>query len=346
MSPPDGNSSFEALKIETEGKGLSDSEKIKKSEERIDQALKYDKRQNIEGCPHAGKIKDEEDEFNCIERTEKAKELAITLANDIDKSDAELPKDKEGQEKGKMVGVLICIDKVGNTVVLQAYSGYWEAQNDDKWCPSIKKSYKKDLKESRDAIKKAAKTLDDAEYKNDNLDSYIKRKYYNKGRLLKEGLSEQDRQKIITDMEKERQNTELAFNDALSQYEKAIEKHKQIEDEAQKPLMLSDSNNNKKTLQAASISEESAAHQQTGICAAPKMLAHAAAMGYTPVALAEAWVGPNSDYQGGTRKQGEEQDSCPQCQSILGHMLNGRSGEQGQLAKTKEMLQKKRKTNE
>jgi hypothetical protein len=65
---------------------------------------------------------------------------------------------------------------------------------------------------------------------------------------------------------------------------------------------------------------------RTGNCAAPKMIAEAQARGWTPVAVAEIWIGKNlgtqTDFVRGM-PAGTYVPSCECCRAILGHVLCG-----------------------
>jgi hypothetical protein len=63
---------------------------------------------------------------------------------------------------------------------------------------------------------------------------------------------------------------------------------------------------------------------QTGFCAAPKLLAEAHSRGWTPVALAECWIGKPA----GTREDAKLAESCDCCRSFIGFALCGLSQRQ------------------
>jgi len=72
-----------------------------------------------------------------------------------------------------------------------------------------------------------------------------------------------------------------------------------------------------------------ALHGKTGWCAAPKLLAEAKRLGYTPVSMTEFWMGRAAGFA-----EGQMISSCAHCQSFVGFALCGLEQQQRTLAQS------------
>ncbi len=266
-------------------------------------------------------------------------------------------------EKGNMLGVLICVDDVGNTHVLRAFSGFIDDSGiadapgyspsiapgeraaadearrrlDDEVLPEIA-ALKQQLQAQTQAIKQDK--LQDADLSGNSA------KISAVGR--DKTLDKDDKALALRALRAEREQFEAPYAERTRQVvqpvadritaleQQADQQRAAIEEPMHGGRLLTNFKNETQTQRDACTDAERVTDGRTGNCAAPKLIAQAQRQSLVPVAIAEIWIGGDLGEQrdfGNGNPAGRYVPSCECCRSILGFALCGLSEQQGQLAK-------------
>ncbi|WP_310388958.1 hypothetical protein [Roseateles sp.] len=356
-------------------------ERIKKSSERTKAAYQDQVLNSTTPCPLSGGHGVPPHGGNCekcgavslqtkshsILRSKEAEAEVARFYDEIRSAEllGEVPTSRLDNEKGNMIGVLLCVDSDGQTQVLRAFSGFIDSSgiSTADGCSSMipppdpegvatKEAKLKDEVLPAIGVAKEEVERTHKEYQQE------KDKHATDLNVNQASLKDIYRNSALTKIQKEQQAA--PYLEKKAEIERRSETQAELYRsaaarlatlEVQRDDLRYDINHQytgerllqnfnggpakpvKDVCTAANSKEknERVADGRTGTCAAPKMLAQAQSLGWTPIAIAEIWIGKDlgtqRDFRSGN-PSGVYVPSCECCRSILGFVLCGLADKQ------------------
>jgi tRNA pseudouridine32 synthase / 23S rRNA pseudouridine746 synthase len=251
--------------------------------------------------------------------------------------------------KGNMIGVLLCIDDAGNTRVLRAFSNFVDESNVSyvPGCsPAIPPADPAEISRLQNelaaaqaglpALQQAATAtrtaLNAAEQPHiaalNDLQRQITAVYRNRALLPDQRQTQlqplmDQKAAIEGHYAAEKTAADLARRNLQDAERNINDLRAEITERNYGGRTLTNFKNESKTIRQACTEAARADDGRTGNCAAPKMIAEAQRNGWTPVAIAELWIGGDLGTQRDFGLNNNFVPSCECCRAILGFALCG-----------------------
>jgi len=306
---------------------------------------------NCAKCTVAGVVRS-----HSLIRSLEAEREVRRFYNDIRAADAlgGVPVTRLDDEKGNMLGALMCVDEHGNTQVLRAFSGFIDESgvNDAPGCcpmiPPPDQAAAGMLQDELDTVLIAIAGAEANVKTSRGLLRAAQSVQADKVKAVqvritaiykdKELGTKADKDEAAAPLKIEKAGIEALYADEQRAYDEAAAvaapfttRRDVLRDEISEQysgarLLTNFAGDPRQTQRQACTDLTKVRDGRTGNCAAPKMIAEAQRLGWTPVAIAEIWIGHDQ----GTQKDflngdpnGTYVPSCECCRSILGFALCG-----------------------
>jgi len=262
------------------------------------------------------------------------------------------------EEKGNMLGVLLCVDAAGETQVLRAFSGaidesgIRDAEGYSNSIPPADSARAAELERELAQVKenivnetaasdRALKAYQDAKSAQEPA---IKEKIAKLGPIYRRtDIDKPEKDRLAAALKAEKAEIEARYDPEKQAYEQASAKVRKLE--AQRDSLtqqvseqyagereITNFKGESKKQKDACTDAARVSDGRTGNCAAPKLLADAQRKGWTPVGIAEIWIGKDLGTQKDFGESGAYVPSCECCRAILGHTLCGLAERQEEIA--------------
>jgi len=252
------------------------------------------------------------------------------------------------EKKGNMIGVLLCADGQGHTQVLRAFSGFIDESGVSVapgCCPMIpppdpaavaaleaqEAQVEGQITTAKDNAGVALQAYQEAKKQ---VAAQVEAKQQQISAIYKGPGTKPQKDAAAAQLKADKAAIEATYAPQKTAYEQAtapippLEAQRDalrasITSKYSSERLLTNFANEPTTQQQACNDARFVQDGRTGNCAAPKMIAEAQRRGWTPVAVAEIWIGKEQGSQKDFEQGGTYVPSCECCRSILGFSLCG-----------------------